>query len=341
MNTPEDGGLPDPLPPVGFLAVDKPEGPTSHDIVARARRALGTRKVGHSGTLDPFASGLLLLAVGPATRLLEYLAPLDKEYVATARLGETTETLDPEGERIPVSEAWRDLDEKALVAALDSFLGESQQLPPVFSAKKVGGEAAYRRVRRGEEVHLEPARVVIHDVELLELHLPEVRFRVRCSTGTYIRSLARDLGDQLGTGAFLSALRRTAIGAIQVEDALPAADLALPHAGHRALTPPPAMLTHLPHLEIPERLFRRLVLGQPVPIPSGAPGLEFRNAAHDDWVVQGTGVSDTLVIARCRGDGDGTHQGVADHGAEGTPEGPQGPQARGWVARPRKVIVHG
>lgn len=328
------GGTPDAPPPVGFLSLDKPEGPTSHDMVARARRALGTRKVGHSGTLDPFASGLLLLAVGPATRLLEYLAPLEKEYVATARLGETTETLDPEGEPIWVSDAWKGLGEGAVVAALRSFLGESEQLPPVFSAKKVGGEPAHRRVRRGEDVHLDPARVVIHEVELLGLDLPEVRFRVRCSTGTYIRSLARDLGDRLGTGAFLTSLRRTAIGAVRVEDALPAADLELPDSAHRALISPAAVLTHLPQLELPQALFRRLSLGQSVRIPPPSMDPEPASAPPGGpWVVTGAGVTDALIVAECGENGLREEEGM---------EAPSEDSETGrWVVRPKKVVVHG
>lgn len=252
--------------PFGFLPVDKPAGPTSHDIVSVARRALLLRKVGHAGTLDPFASGLLLLAVGATTRLMEYLHPLDKEYLATVRLGETTETLDPESDVAFVSDRWSGLDEEEIRNALSSFRGAMDQMPPAFSAKKVGGEPAYRRARRGENVVLRTSRITIHDVELLSLSLPEVTFRLRCSTGTYVRSLARDLGERLRVGAYLSALRRTAIGPFRVEGALPPADLHLPETVDCAMVAPRQALSHLPELELPDPEFRRLCHGQSLPL---------------------------------------------------------------------------
>jgi tRNA pseudouridine55 synthase len=251
-------------PPFGFLAVDKPSGPTSHDIVAEARRSLRIRKVGHAGTLDPFATGLLLLAVGTATRLMEYLAPLGKEYVATARLGETTDTLDPEGEAVFVSDGWQELDRAQIEGALNSFEGQMDQIPPVYSAKKLGGESAHRRARRGEPVELQPSPVTIHEVELLALSLPEVTFRLRCSTGTYVRSVARDLGERLGVGAYLTALRRTSIGPLRVEDALAPTDLGDPGKVAAGLMSPRQALQHLPELQVGEREFQRLGHGQSI-----------------------------------------------------------------------------
>jgi tRNA pseudouridine55 synthase len=209
------------IPPAGgVLLVDKPVGPTSHDIVARVRKALGERRVGHTGTLDPFASGLLVLCVGPATRLVQYLVGADKEYVARARLGVQTETDDREGAVTGTDDAWRGVDQESIQGALEAFRGEILQRPPAYSAKKVGGEAAHRRARRGEAVELEPVPVTVHDVALLELSLPDVVFRVGCSSGTYVRALARDLGEALGTGAHLTELRRTRVGGWSVEDAL-------------------------------------------------------------------------------------------------------------------------
>lgn len=206
---------------MGILPVDKPVGPTSHDVVARARRALGTRKVGHTGTLDPFASGLLLLCVGSATRLSPYLTHLDKTYEAEALLGVTTDTLDREGEVQSVREGAEAVTSDALDAAVASLRGPQDQRPPVYSAKKIGGEAAHRRARRGESVTLAPVPVVVHALDLLDRDGPRVRFRVRCSSGTYIRALARDLGEALGVGAHLTALRRTAVGGFAVDDAVP------------------------------------------------------------------------------------------------------------------------
>ncbi len=241
------------IPPAtgdGFVRVDKPVGMTSHDAVAAARRALGIRRIGHTGTLDPFATGLLLLGVGRATRLAEYLGAFPKEYLATARLGEVTDTLDPEGEVTARSEAWRTLAPARIEAALRALEGEQDQLPPLHSAKKVRGEPAHRRVRRGEEVTLAPARITVHEIELLELALPHLRFRVLCSTGSYVRAIARDLGEALGVGAHLRELRRTAIGPHRVEGA-PAPD----RLGDRttlegAWITPLEALGHLPRLEI-------------------------------------------------------------------------------------------
>ena len=180
--------------------------------MARARRALDTRRVGHTGTLDPFASGLLLLCLGPATRLAEYLLGLDKEYLATARLGVTTDTLDREGDAVETASGWETLSSDEVRAALDELTGSISQTPPAFSAKKVKGEAAHRLARRGEAPELEPVTVTIHELELLDLDLPRVRFRVRCSSGTYVRAIARDVGEALGVGAHLTELRRTGIG---------------------------------------------------------------------------------------------------------------------------------
>lgn len=208
---PEEGGV---------LAVDKPVGPTSHDVVALARRKLRTRKVGHTGTLDPFASGLLLLCVGRATRLSAWLTRQPKTYQARARLGEVTTTLDPEGEVVQRHPGWGDLSRARIRGALAEFVGELQQRPPAFSAKKVAGVAAHRRARRGETVELDPVPVRIDELTLLTWEPPELTFRVACSSGTYIRALARDVGEALGVGAHLVGLRRTAVGSVTLADAV-------------------------------------------------------------------------------------------------------------------------
>jgi tRNA pseudouridine55 synthase len=166
------------LPPAGgVLLVDKPVGPTSHDVVQRVRRTLGDRRVGHTGTLDPIASGLLLLCVGPATRLSEYLSGFHKEYDALVRLGASTTTHDLEGDVTARSDAWRTLSPAQLEAALCGLEGRLLQVPPEFSAKKVGGEAAHRKARRGESVVLPAAEVWIHALELMDVDLPDVRVR--------------------------------------------------------------------------------------------------------------------------------------------------------------------
>lgn len=236
--------------PGWVLPVDKPEGPTSHDVVARARRALGTRRVGHTGTLDPFASGLLLLCVERATRLAEYLTGLDKRYEATAVLGVSTDTDDREGAVTAETDAWRRLSGADVEEALRALEGEQEQVPPQYSAKKVAGEAMHRRARRGEQVRLEPVRVRVHELLPLEMDLPRVRFSVHCSSGTYVRAIARDLGAALGVGGHLVALRRTAVGAFRVEQAVPAHDLDDGAAVARARLSPLEAVAHLPRVEL-------------------------------------------------------------------------------------------
>ena len=197
--------------PTGLLVVDKPAGITSHDVVARARRALGTRKVGHAGTLDPMATGVLVLGVGRATRLLGHLMLTEKAYDATIRLGVATTTDDAEGEVVAEADTAR-LDEAAVRAVLSAYVGEIEQVPTAVSAIKVDGKRAYQRVRDGEEVELRARAVTIHELAVTRLDLPEVDVRVRCSSGTYIRAIARDVGRDLGVGGHLTALRRTAVG---------------------------------------------------------------------------------------------------------------------------------
>ena len=209
----------------GILLVDKPPGITSHDVVARTRRLAGTRKIGHAGTLDPMATGLLVLGVNGATRLLHYLVGLDKEYLATIRLGWDTTTDDAEGEPLPAASADRiaAVTEPAILAGLLRQTGVIEQVPSAVSAVKVAGKRAYQRVRDGEQVELAARTVTVSAFELVELrpgddHL-EADVRVECSSGTYVRALARDLGADLGTGGHLTALRRTRIGAFRVDEA--------------------------------------------------------------------------------------------------------------------------
>lgn len=262
--------------PGEVLLVDKPAGPTSHDVVARARRILGERKVGHTGTLDPFASGLLVLCVGAATRLAEYLSDLEKTYEAHAVFGERTDTLDPEGEVVERDEAWRRLDRERVETALGALAKVAEQVPPQFSAKKVGGEAMYRKARRGERVDLPAVPVRISDLELLDLDLPRVRFRMRCSSGTYVRAVARDLAASLGTCGRLEELRRTAIGDFRVSDAVPADRLDDLERKEGARRSPADALAHLPMLDVPASDARRMAHGQgvetaPDGVPEGVP----------------------------------------------------------------------
>jgi tRNA pseudouridine55 synthase len=207
------------------LLVDKPEGPTSHDVVRVARRALGVRRVGHTGTLDPFASGLLLLCVGPATRLVEYFHLLSKVYSATAILGVETDSEDRTGRVTERSDAWAGVTREDVDRVADTLRGPQSQVPPAFSAKKVAGRRAYEAARAGETLELEPRSVHVHSLEVVDVRPREVDLVVEVSTGTYVRSLARDLGKRLGCGAHLAALRRLAIGPFPVTDAASLADL--------------------------------------------------------------------------------------------------------------------
>ena len=229
----------------GVLPVDKPVGPTSHDVVARARRALRLRRIGHTGTLDPFASGLLLLCLGRATRVAEYLSALPKTYLARMRLGQATDTDDLTGAVSAESERWRDLGEGDVRAALGRRTGPQLQVPPAFSAKKQAGERLYERARRGEAVAPAAVEVVVHELRLLSWEPPFASFETTCSSGTYIRAIARDAGADLGVGAHLVELRRTAVGRWRVQDALPLEQVR-PEGVADVLTPTLRALDHLP-----------------------------------------------------------------------------------------------
>ncbi|MDQ4075011.1 MAG: tRNA pseudouridine(55) synthase TruB [Chloroflexota bacterium] len=204
----------------GILIVDKPAGLTSHDVVAKVRRAARMKKVGHAGTLDPLATGVLVLALGKATRTIEYLTEHDKVYEARLRLGQSTTTYDAEGEVVTRHEGALPARE-TVDAALDHFQGDILQKPPIYSAIKKGGEALYEKARRGESVEVAPRPVTIYTLEMTDWAPPEVGLHVHCSKGTYIRSLAHDLGEALGVGAYLSTLRRTASGSFSLNQAHP------------------------------------------------------------------------------------------------------------------------
>jgi tRNA pseudouridine55 synthase len=206
----------------GLVIVDKPGGMTSHDVVARIRRLAGTRKVGHAGTLDPMATGVLVVGVDKATRLLGYLTLTEKEYAATIRLGQSTNTDDAEGEVIAAASA-ADVSAETLAAEVDRLTGEIMQVPPAVSAVKVGGQRAYKLTRAGAAPELAPRPVTVYEFTVTAIRLDgdllDVDATVRCSSGTYIRALARDLGAALGTGGHLTRLRRTRVGGYRIEAA--------------------------------------------------------------------------------------------------------------------------
>ncbi|MDQ3096186.1 MAG: tRNA pseudouridine(55) synthase TruB [Actinomycetota bacterium] len=215
--------------PDGLLIVDKPQGWTSHDVVARTRRLAETRKVGHAGTLDPMATGVLVIGIGRATRLLGWLALTDKAYDATIRLGQTTVTDDADGDLLESRDP-SGVTQAAVIAAASTLTGDLQQVPSAVSAIKVKGERAYKRVRAGEEVTLPARPVTVSDLAVGELRSGpgtlDLDAHVECSTGTYVRALARDLGAALGVGGHLTALRRTRVGPYHVSRARTLAELA-------------------------------------------------------------------------------------------------------------------
>jgi tRNA pseudouridine55 synthase len=252
--------------------VDKPAGWTSHDVVARVRRLTGTRRVGHAGTLDPAATGVLPLGVGRGTRVLAYLSGADKVYRATIRLGIRTDTDDADG-RVLAERDWRGVDEARVREALARFVGELWQTPPAYSAVKRGGVPLYRLARAGREVRPAPRRVRIDHIDVSAVVLPEVTVEVACSAGTYIRSLARDVGEVLGCGAHLAALRRLRSGPFAAAEALPLEALAEAAAAGglpALLWPPDTALLGWPALILAPAAELQVRAGRPVRPGDGA-----------------------------------------------------------------------
>ena len=246
--------------------MDKPPDLTSHDVVQRVRRSLGIRAAGHTGTLDPFATGLLVVLVGRATRLARFIEGQPKTYLATARLGVRTDTDDLTGRVIETSETAGVVDVNRVRQILDGFAGTRLQRPPQYSAKHVDGERSYQRARRGESVQLAEVSVTVHRIELLECRPPLVTFRAVVGAGTYLRALARDLGEQLDVGAHLTSLRRESIGSLRVDDAIP-----LDRLGPEAVLPALDVLRDLPVIELDQAARAAVLHGRAV-ADSGAAG---------------------------------------------------------------------
>ncbi len=251
----------------GILNFSKPRGRTSFSAIGLVRKGTGVRRVGHAGTLDPMAEGVLLVCVGPAVRITEYLMDLPKVYRGTLRLGVETDTYDAEGQVIATHDV--DVSESTVREALATFSGEIEQRPPAHSAVKVGGRPAYERARKGEGVVLAARRVTVYRLDLLRFEPPEAEVEIECSRGTYVRSLAHDLGQSLGCGAHLSALTRTRVGPFRLEDALDEAALEAAFADGSwpdLLQPIDRGLAHLPTLTIPIEDEKDLRHGQPAKI---------------------------------------------------------------------------
>ena len=258
----------------GVLVVDKPIGLTSHDVVQIIRRGTGIRRAGHTGTLDPRASGVLVVLIGPAVRLSEYVSASDKRYQATIRLGSSTDTFDAEG-RITASASADSITEQRFEEALTQFIGEIQQVPPPYSAIKVQGRKAYEMAREGEDVELAPRTIHVYSLELLEWAPPEAVIDVFCSSGTYVRSLANDLGAALGCGAHLVGLRRTKSGRFTLRDAVPLRRLQESfHSGdwYRHLIPAAEALGDWPMVELDGDEVELIRHGHRVPAKEDAQG---------------------------------------------------------------------
>ncbi len=259
----------------GLLLIDKPAGPTSFEVVRQIRRALKVRKAGHLGTLDPFATGLLPLALGAATRLVPFLEGLDKTYLAEVELGKETDTQDATGRVVaehPVA-----VSEADLRAAAARFVGEIEQIPPLYSAVRHQGRRLYELARQGMAVEARPRKVTIYRLEIKEIRLPRVVLEATCSKGTYMRTLAHDLGRVLGCGGHLAALRRLAVGPFPVDEALPLAEVIHhPDLARERLLPLADCLPFLPALQVDAPEAARLAQGQPVAVPPPAGGLNGR-----------------------------------------------------------------
>jgi tRNA pseudouridine55 synthase len=238
--------------------VDKPAGITSHDAVQRVRRALGSRSVGHTGTLDPFATGLLVMLVGRATRLARFVEPQPKTYLATARLGVRIDTDDLTGS-VMGEAPLEGIGQEQVFGALAEFAGEQHQRPPAYSAKHIGGERSHRLARRGAAAEPPETTVTVHRIEPVAWTPPALTFRATVSAGTYLRALARDLGTRLGVGAHLTALRREAIGGLRVEAAV-----ALDRVTPEELLPAARVLQHLPAVELDPEARAAVVHGRAV-----------------------------------------------------------------------------
>ena len=292
----------------GLLLIDKPAGPSSFDIVRQIRRVARTRKVGHTGTLDPAASGLLPIVIGRCTRLANFLTLDRKAYAFEMVLGVETDSGDDQGEVVREC-AWEGVERSAVEEALGAFRGSIEQVPPIYSAIKIDGVRAYERARRGEEVELEPRPVEIDRFEIVEWRPPVVVMEVGCSSGTYVRSLARDLGDAAGSCAHARRIRRLVVGDFRLEQAV-ALDALTPENVAEHLLAPAAMVASLPSFQADPEAVARIVMGQ------------FVTGRVDGEVAQGEPVA---VLAD---DGELVAIAIAREPADA-----------GWLLRPKKVLV--
>ncbi len=255
----------------GVLLVDKPANITSNTLVQKIKSILGKDiKVGHTGTLDFFATGLMVITVGKATRFTEYFQKLDKEYLATGELGKETDTYDVCGK--VVQERPCEKSEEEIKQAILSFIGEYDQMPPAYSSKRVKGKRAYQLAKKGITPNLKPKRVKIYDISILSIEKPYFVIKVRCSSGTYIRSLIKDIGDKLECGAYTHSLRRTKVGAFDVEKSLKLDDISLDKIKENVI-PIENALSFIPAIYLDEGFDKRFLVGQRFKVPFNEKGL--------------------------------------------------------------------
>lgn len=269
----------------GLILVDKPVGPSSHKVVSIVRKGTGVRKVGHAGTLDPRASGVLVLCLGSATRLSEYLSTASKRYEAVIRFGTSTETYDAEGDAIRITGAAPS--EAEIRSVLPGFQGEIEQVPPPYSAIKIGGKKAYELARKGQEVELDPRKITIYRMEFVQYLPPDLTLGIECSAGTYIRSLAHDLGELLHTGAHLANLRRIKSGPFRLEDCVPLHKLEQSFdrgEWFQYLRPAADALPELPIVRVDGPLLEDVLNGRRIKAGDPAEGLARALGPDDDLV---------------------------------------------------------
>lgn len=261
----------------GVIIIDKPQGKTSHDIVALVRRIFNTRRVGHTGTLDPMATGVLPICVGNATKAADMLTAADKRYTAELELGKKSDTLDITGEILQTSAV--NVSEKEIREIIMGFVGEQEQLPPMYSAIKKNGKKLYELAREGVEIEREPRKINIFSIDISEINMPFVKIDVHCSKGTYIRSLCDDIGTRAGCGAVMTSLRRTASGVFNIDDAYTIDELE--NVSDKMLLSTDSLFSDLPEIRLNEKQERSIVNGVRMTWRNGTEGETYRVYGHD------------------------------------------------------------
>ena len=263
----------------GVIIIDKPQGKTSHDIVGIMRKKFGTRRVGHTGTLDPMATGVLPICIGNATRASDMLRESDKKYRAQLLLGKRTDTLDIEGDVL--EERAVNVTEQEIRDVIDTFIGEIDQIPPMYSAIKKGGKKLYELARQGIEIERKPRRINIYSIDIIDINIPYITVDVHCSKGTYIRSLCDDIGTRLGTGAVMTELRRTYTAGFSIDDAYTIEQLDAIEDLSKALNPTDSLFEDLPKIHLNEKQERSIVNGVRMTWRQGEEGESYRAYGAD------------------------------------------------------------